>query len=819
MSTYLSPVFGGVIQDGLIKREELLLFLSTFDVDSQICISLAGDKRIISFIGILYYYLCEKAFPSPQEGPISQLQLLILNFLIKAASLNPDMQSIVSSGAPTDKLIAVFFQKNITNDRILDPQPSHLLICLQYLSIVSQSSKFELNSEKTYHLLFTSLISVLKIPSLTFLSLSIIGGLSMNSTEAKSFIVSLSSFLALKKEICSYLTSRDSRIVLGSLYCLCSLFLDDMVETDVINEIVFSSLNSSNVIVTSAALSMLELSSSIQPIGEKLQKEIINTIYHSSGMKAYLLLRFVVNNLFQKWSLFIDLFSDTSYVTVFLNYFVESKEIFIIIACAQVLSQVLSSICIKETNQCIFSVLSALMSSIISTQVHKNYEKSESYVIVMRSLLKSDVMKEQIKNVISQNEDAVFSTFKGLIESNNPLLSCYLFLIIFLCSDDKNDWILHLRSQVIDSQFSVLVYHVMKNSQNRSVLSDMLILISIITQGVPKTMKTYDEALSNVLLDGVISLNWKDQKDLEERTLNERKNVENLVSKIQALEVERDFNHSELQNIREENEHSKSENDFAQQKIEEISKQLSSSREKITKKSLKMKELIEELKNTSDALQNEANRNSESIILIENFRKKIMKQKETITNLKKRIEDYQEEESKNQQMRQDLIESKQSISRIEKEKLDLKTMIGNECKKREKCEILLSESQNRISSLLLEIQKRETQNDSISSSISKIKAERKAQHETEHKLMQELSKHKMEISLMQQELANCKQDISELTTRNSSLSEKLSVALKQKREMLTMYKLIYKITDGNASIGSIKQLDGFNSMKSSLITE
>ena len=102
-------------------------FMRLAGTDPESLSAMATDPMLVRFLKIAFSTVTREQFPAPSEGIIPPVYLQILQFLTTLGYNNPDLLSAIAAAAPLDQLPDVFFGRNITNDRIVDPQSSHLL--------------------------------------------------------------------------------------------------------------------------------------------------------------------------------------------------------------------------------------------------------------------------------------------------------------------------------------------------------------------------------------------------------------------------------------------------------------------------------------------------------------------------------------------------------------------------------------------------------------------------------------------------------------------------------------------------------------------
>jgi myosin heavy subunit len=163
----------------------------------------------------------------------------------------------------------------------------------------------------------------------------------------------------------------------------------------------------------------------------------------------------------------------------------------------------------------------------------------------MRLLLNKSQFDENVTELLLKNEEFIFTEFLRHIEGNLPYLCVTFFTFLFTCARAIPKWLTKIKRVLIDTQFSALLAHVLRNSVNRRAISDALRAMQFFANDCdfveePRNKFFFESAVSGLLL---VNQN-ADHKatactlDLEQERHDSEIHIHNLEQANRELEVE-----------------------------------------------------------------------------------------------------------------------------------------------------------------------------------------------------------------------------------------------------------------------------------------
>ena len=210
--------------DNLSKMGLVFQYFTSVESEIDEISHLSNDVELKRFLYHIFAIIVGGNFPAPSHGIVDPIYTQILQHLTILAQSNPDLCDKIAEIAPFNTLPKILFGNHIINDRIADPQPSHLLSSVRFVAAISCSHKISFTSTTSLHILFVSLFSMLSTPQLSSFACTAISGLAHNCPSANAFLKSLPSFMTLRQELACLLSSNDHSVVLSALSCLTCLF-------------------------------------------------------------------------------------------------------------------------------------------------------------------------------------------------------------------------------------------------------------------------------------------------------------------------------------------------------------------------------------------------------------------------------------------------------------------------------------------------------------------------------------------------------------------------------------------------------------------
>ena len=788
-------------KNNLEAYESLLSqFLTNFEVDITNLSVLSKDNEFPIFLQQLYDVLLDRSFPSPNEGEIPNVQITVLSFLTTLSNQNPDLLSLIATYAPLNRLVSIFFERNMADDRIIDQQPSHILYPLQFLSAISQSCQIIITSTEALHMLFAATISLIHNQQLAQWAIAVIAGFCTSSTTARSFLQALPNVTTLKREIASLLTSHDHNIMLVSLGTLCAVFTRSVnVETSM--KVAFSALITppSLPIATSISSSiMLQLADEMQ-LSLEDQEVLINTALKSTGMRAFILFRLINEIASGTQSKIFALLQQPEFFAKYFKFVNETECSFVAVAATHLLQTVFDESQPPTLNETIEEPFLDALKFIINYTKEENIEKIESLLLIMRILILSNDSVAFVIKMMQTNEDQIFLAFQRCVENSFAFASLNFFLFLYSSAHLFSKWLIRLRELILDSHFPALLVQCLTHSQNRRAISDALFGLTVITNGVKAKPPALNIPLADAVSNGFFLINRQAKQEKIQNELRIKELHNEYEQKIRTVEVERDLSEHELNSFKEVSEISKAQNDFSQQKIEDLQEQYEKLKTRFLAKKEKLKVACEELKKSDEEIQNLSEQLSKSEELVQTRTKKLEKLQSKMSELQETETQFSQLSECHEQTEGKYKGAMMKLKDFEKEVEDLTARVAEEKSKKNKIDKLLTEAQLRIDELSSQVAKSKTEaNDALQKmERSQLMLNEKSRRELE--LVEETRK-------LREELSKAKTKISEIIIENDHYKELVSVQAsriatlkKDKKELLALSQMIHKITNGQIS--------------------
>ena len=775
-------------------------FLNNFETDTESLTILSNDEQFPLFLQQLFDILLSKSFPAPSEKEMPETPITILGFLFTLCTSNPDLLSVVATYAPLDRLILVFFERNMSNDKIVDPQPSHLLYPLQFLAAVSQSSQIIITSTAALHMLFSACISLTDQQQLAPWAVSVVAGFAHSSLTAKTFIQAMPSITAFKRNIASFLTSHDHNLMLASLSALCALF-PRSVDLETAMKVSYSAVITppSLPIATSLASSViLQLCEEVQ-LSLEDQEILINTALKSRGMRAFIILRLINEIASGVHSKIFSLLQQPDFFSKYFKYVIETDNCFVSVAATHLLQTVFDESQPPSLNESIEKPFIEALKFVVNSSKNEHIEKIESVLLILRVLILSNDFVTYLIKILQANEDQIFLSFQRCIESNFAFASLNYFLFLYSSSHFFSNWLLRLRELIIESHFPALLVQCLTHSQNRRAISDSLFALTVITNGVKAKAPPLNIPLTDAIANGFFAINRQFKQERIQYELRAKEAHHEFEQKIRQVEVERDLSEQELSSLKEVSAISKSQNDFAQQKIDDLVEQFSKLKQRYASKKEKLKAACEELKKSDEELQNLSDQLSKSEETVKQATKKIEKLQTKMSELQETETQFSQLSESHEQTESNLKEAMLKLKDFEVEIEELTQRVTEEKSKKNRVDKLFSEAQLRIDDLSSQLAQAKVD---VNNALQKM--------EKSDLMLEEKSKRELELldesKNLRAELSQVKTKLSELEAENDHYKELVSVQTsriqnlkKDKKELLALSQMIHKITTGQIS--------------------
>lgn len=781
--------------DVTVSHQILLQFLNGVETNLSEFSSYSKDTHFPTFLQFIFDLLVRSTFPTPSESPIPDIHVKSLNLLSTMAINHPDLLSIIASLAPLDQLAVSFFQKNISEDRLIDPQPSHFFPMFQFLAAVSMSSSISITSTPSMHILFSALISAIGSAQLAPWAIASIAGFARNCTAANSFLRALPNFSMLRREIAALLSSNNHSIVIASLSALSALFPRSSIDVDTAMKVSLAAVVNPpqlSVATTLAAAVVLQYSDEIALSTPDIES-ILKAAMKTRGMRAFVIYKLLIE-MDQAHRVIPDLLINPSFYNNFLSSLLSCEDGFVTVAGSHLLTIVFDSNPPAVEND-ILEPFSKALRFVISDKF-EDLDRTEAMLIIMRLLVRVRESMTQIIRLLQENEENVFIGFQRHIESNHAFVAVNFFLFIHSASHFFKHWFTKLRELVIDSQFSALLVHVLSTAQNRRVINDAIIVTHLIMNGINSKMPNLDAPLTDTISSGFFIVNHqlKQEKLQLETRLQQIDSINYL--QMQEMEVSRDLIDRESIALREENEKLKQQCSSDQSQIQSLTKENESLQKRMKSKKIKLNAAIEELRNTESqnhiynsqlsTIEQEKNASSE-------YNQKL---KEKVRALKQLQDDYNKNLQRNAQLETQAKNDKLKIKELTEERDKLIDTINLERAKRKEIDELLTAAQDRINEQSTQLDNEKLSHLETGKQVQRFEGLLKKKSEREKELSDMIDALKDENDKMKNENLQLKQQNDDY--RATTTSQKLLIAelKKDRKDLIAMTQLIHRLTDG-----------------------
>lgn len=498
-------------ESNLSKMGLVFQYLSSVESDVDELSSLANDCQLKRFLYHIYDLIVSGEFPAPSHGIIDPVYVQILQHLTILSQANPELCDKIAEIAPFNALPRVLFANHIKNDKIEDPQPSHLLSSVRFIAAISFSHKINVTSTTSLHTLFVALFSMLNNSQLAAFACTAISGLAHNCPSANAFIKSLPSFMTLRQELACLLSSSDHSVVLAALSCLTCLF-PCREDTETLMRAAIHGIVSpppyplSTVLATWSVRDLANKAS----ISTDATKKIFTALLNSCGTRA-LSITTLINELYSM-GFDIPKFLVTEKLLVpVLNYFVHSAHDFVTAAGCNFLREIFSM-----NDNLSFGPVDEIFAFALSVVVASNITgallRLESLLILLRMMMRQDNVTDYVTKLLLANEDPIFIAFQRQIERNHSFASANFFIFLTSCFKVAPNWNKKVARIVAETQFTALLVHVLTHSETRTTVADAVFAINLIIQGVPSTLR--QNALVDTITSGFLYMNKSIQDEI-----------------------------------------------------------------------------------------------------------------------------------------------------------------------------------------------------------------------------------------------------------------------------------------------------------------
>lgn len=786
----------------------LIQFLSSFETDNDNLSCLGRDSNFPVFLYQIYDIMTRNIFPSPSTEPISDHLVCILNFLTDITLKHPDVLAIVANFTPLDRIIPIFFKANIVDSHVVDPQPSHLLLPLQFLSAITQSSHIIISSTESMSILFIVLRDLFCVPQLSSYAMTVFSSISRNSQTALSYIESIPELMSLKREFASMLTSNDHNVIITALSCLSTLF-SRTIDKETTMKVAFSAVITppSLPVATSISAAIVLNLSEEQPLSSQEQEILIQTAMKSNGMRAYILFRLISEIASDSDSRIYQMFQQFEFFTKFFLSLLANKDCFVVSAGAQLLQMIFDDtppvVATDSFEKPFMSSLRFIITSIRESEL----EKVESLLVALRVLIKSREALSHMVEIIQVNEDQIFLAYQRCIEANYSFASLNFFLFLYSCTSLFPHWLMRMREIAIDSQFPALLVQCLCSAQNRRVIGEALFALSIVNSGIKAKPPSIDVTLNDALASGFFFINRQNKQDKHVLDIQTKSMQDNYESKIRELENIIQTLSVEVKSLNEETLNSRNDYTFTQSRVEEVQNICEALQQKLDKKNKKIKIAAQELTNSNKEIQNLS-------LQVSRIHQSKRKADKKVEKLNGKLQSLKETESQYSQLHENMSATEEVVKELklkmndyEAEINELNKALTNEKQKKVNVDKSLGESLDRINQLSEQLEKLRVEHQEVTRLYEKNELIIKSKNTHEADLIEEIKKLRADLFSKEKQIGELRAENEHFSEINSLLRARVNNLKKEKKELVVVSQMIHKMTDGNLS--DISQIQNF----------
>ncbi|KAK8866655.1 hypothetical protein M9Y10_009621 [Tritrichomonas musculus] len=556
MATRLGPLckaFEDQKQNIQVFDSVLTQFIRSTQPDPKTLSELAIDPFLTRFIQISFIVVTRDQLPSPTEGVVPPIIIQTLQFLSMLAFNHPDLQSIVASNAPLDELPNIFFGKTFKNDKIVDPQSSHLLTPLRFLYSISASHSLRISSTSALHILFSSLFSLFDVEALSAYATAIVSGFVHNCPSASSYVKSLPNFPALKTELVSLLAANDHNIVIASMSCLSALFQAGS-DAPTLAQLAYHGITKPPSIPFSAALCCWTILDLIQQCSlmPNHVAQIVTSILDSDGMRSFHLLS-LLNEFHRIGINCLNTLLQKQLIIPLISFLIKTPYDYVSVVGTQYIQTLFEG----ENNENVplgpdlGSVFTAALQIVIIGETScSTLLKVESMLLLLRIMLRCEESRSKLLKILTTNQNNILVGFQRHIEANHSFVALNYFLFIYSIICFQKQWSSQLLHIIVESQFCALLVHVLTHSSSRTILKDAVYAVFIISNGLNSTSsKPQGSPLIDPLVSGFLVMNKENIKE-KQTTIDKYETINcNMIRNYQKVQIEKDEKMKEVQNL------------------------------------------------------------------------------------------------------------------------------------------------------------------------------------------------------------------------------------------------------------------------------
>ena len=803
-SSYFAPIcktFEDQKQNASVCDSVLQQFIRVTQTDPNSLSDMAVDPYLNRFIQIVFTIVTRDRLPAPTEGVVPPLIIQTLQFLTVLSFNHPDLQSAIAANTPLDALPDIFFGANFKNDKIVDPQSSHLLTPLRFLLSISASHSLNISSTSALHILFTSLFSLFDVQGLASYAAAVVSGFIHNCPAAASYVRSLPNYVTLKTEFVSLLSANDHNVVIAAMSCISGLYQTG-TDAPTLVQLAFHAIRTPPSIPFSAALCCWTILDLIQQcaLSPHHIAEIVDAILQSSGMRAMHLLSMLTE--FHRIGINCrNVLIQKNLIFPLIGYLIKNPYDYVSVAGVQYVQMLFEDQETISLGTDIPKLFTAALQTIVVSQTSTTLLKIESMLLLLRIMLKCNESENQILTILNSNQNQIFVGFQRHIEANHSFVALNYFLFIHAALTIQKQWSSQLLHIIAESQFCALIVHVLTHSTNRVILRDAVYASYVINSGLTGVKLQKDSSpLIDSMVSGFLVMNKENEKQ-KQLTIEQYESYNcSMIQKFRIVQNEKEKQLREL-------------NDLSLMK-EKSDKLIRTQEDNLHAANLEIQNLQNILRNKRKKLQNlkanflEISKENASLKIELKHNEDLNKDLDkSVGVLKSKVRNYKEIEDT---LRGEVTTRNKLLSQVEKLELELAnakkdlelwtSTANNEKKGRVNAEEKLLTVSSQLNEMTIRLHEQETLTNENGKQASKFEAlyKKKAERlstseESNRDLRQQVDELQQQIFDLAKTTKAQKKYISQLQTQVSELET-------SKRDHTTLYQFIHKITENKGII-------------------
>ena len=768
-------------------------FMRLAGTDPESLSAMATDPMLVRFLKIAFSTVTREQFPAPSEGIIPPVYLQILQFLTTLGYNNPDLLSAIAAAAPLDQLPDVFFGRNITNDRIVDPQSSHLLSSLRFLLCISCSHSVEISSTGALHTLFAALFSLFNVQPLSALAVATVSGLAHNCPSAVAFIRSLPNFGRLRSELVALLSSNDHSVVVAAMSAITGLF---NVGEDAVTlaRLAVKAIKGPPPLPMCTALctwTLLDVAS-VASMSKKTYASLVKAMLGSQGMRSLQIMTFLAE--LQRMGLdYLPVLREKRLFLPVIDFVIHSKWDFVTAAGAQFIQTLTEDETHIEFGEEIVELFASALEFVITAGPGVSLLQLESMLVLLRVFMKSEGTDREISEILGANQGSLLTGFQRHIESNHSFVSVSYFLFLVDCLPFYKSWSVDMVQVIAETQFNSLLVHVLTHSSNRSVLHDACKAAALIAVGIVPDARL--SPLMDSLVSGFLAVN-RAAIDEKAKMLDGFETMRcELGQKIKAAVQERDdfaVKCEQLTKAKNESDNVMTETGgelaVAREQIAHLKEQLRMKTRKGKDRKINVMELTKEL--------------AELRVEMQHREQTITELQQTIVVLKTRIRGFKDVEAQLRDMTQNRDELARENQNLNKQIIATKDLASasaataeNEKTGRRQTETQLLEISSQLSAMTIKYREQEVHVVDTEKQMQKLQGVLKKKTER-LTAAEEINRNlRNQVNELQEQLAEAAKSAKKQHKKYMELSQQLTDIETRNRDHATLQQFIHKITE------------------------